>query len=266
MTPSSHTAAPGAGNRRTHDFLARRAAWLVPRESRLWHSSPDGTPLVRETKTAGRRTHLRQAAAILRSMALEDERYPRGVVESVYFDGPGLDAYREKANGDLFKRKVRIRWYSVPGRPDATTAFLEIKDRAGAGRAKARVAFAADPVFLRTAPLGDRRWTDLLRRRCMEAGIDVPDDRAPSIAVRYSRLRFTCPLTGARISLDYGIEASRVNNALLRGGPLGLDAIVCEAKSATARHWPWDAPLRQIGMRPASFSKYGALVSRLIER
>jgi len=47
-------------------------------------------------------------------------------VASLYFDTPDLDCYRNKLDGLLFRRKLRIRIY--PDRPEGP-AFVEIKQR-----------------------------------------------------------------------------------------------------------------------------------------
>ncbi len=235
-------------------------------ENDVWHARAGGLPLTREVKFAGEEGQLSAAAAVLRSMTVADGEYPRGAIESVYFDSPGLDAYRAKENGDLFKRKIRIRWYDVPGRPAAPTAFLEIKDRVGAARDKFRRAFPADPDFLRKAPLTDPGWMRILEREGAAAGVALPRDWAPVLTVRYDRERFLCPLTRSRISLDYHIECTRANpERLPSGGSWRTRAIVCEAKSATVRHWPWNEALYQLGMRASSFSKFGLLMEHFLE-
>ena len=53
----------------------------------------------------------------LSSICRPDPLFPRGVVNSIYFDTPELHHLREKINSDYLKTKVRLRWYEGGGRP-----------------------------------------------------------------------------------------------------------------------------------------------------
>lgn len=62
----------------------------------------------------------RQATTVrgwLRSICPQDPAFPRGIVNSIYYDTPALQHLHEKINSDYFKTKIRLRWYSVAGRP-----------------------------------------------------------------------------------------------------------------------------------------------------
>lgn len=206
------------------------------------------------------------AAGVLGAWAEEDAKYPEGVLESVYFELPGLPSWREKANGDALKRKVRIRWYRG-GAPSAPRrAWLERKDRVGAAREKSRHGFEADGAFLDGAPLEDPGWTALLRRAAGEAGWTFPASAEPAVSIRYRRRRYRCPQTGSRLSVDCGIVCTRANARLLPfAGPMPCPRTVCEAKSAVAREWPFGRDLARLGFRMGSFSKFGWFMERLLD-
>ena len=219
--------------------------------------SPRG--LVCERKFTADGSMLQSALDILSLHCIPDPEHPEGEIESVYFDNPGFSSYWEKLNGDILKRKVRIRWYpgsaSGPGR---TPAFLEVKDRICAARDKQHLKFEADADFLNNASLEDTGWGDLLRERADEAGVGLYDDLEPVISIRYRRYRFVCPLTGSRISLDYALQSPRGNGRIFPGcAAVSSPMIVCEAKSATHRSWSWTGTLARYGFKPESFSKYG---------
>lgn len=199
--------------------------------------------------------------------AVPDPEFPRGVIESVYFDDEALSAYREKADGDALKSKVRLRWYpGSPLRPDGrANAFLEIKDRIGAAREKRHLRLDADPVFLEGAPLHDERWIDWLYAQAGAQAVPLPFGLEPVISIRYRRHRFVCPFSGARLAIDDRLESPRGHDGRF-GRSEGIEAgvVVCEAKSSTWREWPWNGALARCGFRPESFSKYGFFMTARI--
>lgn len=220
--------------------------------------------LVCERKFTADVSMLQPALDILSLHCIPDPRHPEGEIESVYFDNPAFSSYWEKLNGDILKRKVRIRWYPGSSSGSGTTkAFLEVKDRICAARDKQHLEFETDGDFLDDAPLEDEGWTLLLRERAEEAGVGLYDDLEPVVSIRYKRYRFVCPLTGSRISLDYDLRSPRGNGRLFPGcGAVSSPVIVCEAKSATHRSWSWTGTLARYGFKPESFSKYGLFMDR----
>lgn len=65
-------------------------------------------------------------------------------VSSLYFDTPDLACYRNKLDGLLFRRKLRIRIY--PDKPDSL-AFLEIKQRVNRTVQKRRVPMSLEDAY-----------------------------------------------------------------------------------------------------------------------
>ena len=222
-------------------------------------------PLVRERKYVCADADPALAAGVLRAWAEPDANYPEGELESVYFDTPGLASWREKANGDALKRKVRVRWYrGTPG--GALRAFLEVKDRIGSARDKERFAFDAPAAFLADAPLDDPAWGAFLADAAARAGFALPAPLVPTVSIRYRRLRLRCPATDSRLSVDWDVSCPRANAALLPfAGPLACPYVVCEAKSPVADAWPFGPDLVRLGFRLRSFSKYGYFLERLLE-
>ena len=89
---------------------------------------------------------------------------------------------------------------------------------------------------------------------------DLPAWLLPVMMVRYERHRFVEPVSGARVSLDFRIEAPRANRVLLgQGGPVRLGVAVVEVKGAGEELPRALRPLAHLGARRASFSKYGEL-------
>jgi len=90
-------------------------------------------------------------------------------IASMYFDTPDLDSYRNKLDGLLYRRKLRIRIY--PDRPDGP-AFVEIKQRVNRTVQKRRLAM--------TLPDAYRMCSGSLRFQLSEA-----DDQAVADEVHY---------------------------------------------------------------------------------
>jgi hypothetical protein len=214
------------------------------------------------------------ARQILAHHCLPDPGYPEGLIESIYFDTPQLSAFWEKANGDTFKRKIRVRWYpktdqAVQSRRQAQSstiqAFFEIKDRLGAARAKQHCGFPMAGELLQDAPLNAPELMRAIRRQAQAMGVVMGPVFMPTVAIRYHRSRYVCPVTGTRVSLDTGLVSDRSNTDLLPDGPARFSAqIVCEAKSPCHRNWPWSEALFRLGFRSCSFSKYGEFINARI--
>ena len=224
-------------------------------------------PLERERKWVGDAAWASLAHGVLGAWAEADAEHPEGELESVYFDTPDLLAWREKANGDSLKRKIRIRWYREGGLPSRCRAWLEVKDRIGSARKKMRHAFTADGTFLDTAPLESAGWKALLEKTMAETGwgMDVTP-LLPAVSIRYRRRRYRCPATGSRLSVDHAIECPRANAGLLPfAGPMACPHSVCETKSAVADRWPFAGDLMRLGFRLRSFSKFGYFMEKLLD-
>lgn len=229
---------------------------------------PAPPELVCEYKQTAHIHSLSWVQTLLAHHLLPDPKYPTGIVESVYFDDEWASSYSEKADGDYYKRKIRIRWYpGSPVHPDGTQpVFLEIKDRRGSTRNKAHLAFSADAAQLQHCPLADPWWGKLLADMRPSAGRILPVGLTPSISIRYHRNRYILPGSGARFALDWQLESPRCNALrFLRNLPVADSTVVFEAKSSLRRDWPWSEALRQIGFAPCSFSKYGVFMKQRIE-
>lgn len=223
-------------------------------------------PLVRERKYVCEDADPALAVGALRAWAEPDAEYPEGVLESVYFDTPNLAYWREKANGDALKRKVRVRWYRTGAGGATRTAFLEVKDRVGSARDKIRKTFEAPADLLENAPLDDPRWSPFLLEAASALGVHVEASLAPTVSIRYRRFRMRCPVTGSRLSVDSEIECPRANSATIPfAGPLRCPFVVCEAKSDVANAWPFGPDLVRMGFRLRSFSKYGYFLEHLLD-
>lgn len=227
-------------------------------------ATPSG--LVCERKLVGPGRLAPFALGALQSALLPDPKHPEGTLHSIYFDSPALDSFREKANGDNLKLKLRLRWYEPEAGEQMPSdgeipCFLEMKARIGAARRKARVEVRAPATWLGQASLSDAALSRFLARHAAALPFAVPHNWIPSICVSYRRRRFVCPQTQARVSLDWDVCSMRANPVLFPAqGPMRLDCSLCEFKSPSGEAPPWLDVLFAIGYRLRSHSKYASLV------
>ena len=206
-------------------------------------------------------------SALLDARLLPDCEHEANHVNSVYFDTPGLRAWREKANGDNLKRKIRARWYGRPGelRSPETPVFLEFKRRVGSARRKTRVEVAAPTDLLLAAALDDPAWTELFASHAEALDEPVGPDWTPVCRIEYDRLRYDDPETRSRVSVDWNVEAVPNTTLFPWAAPVALDALVCEFKNLGGAPPRWSEALFRAGLRLRSFSKYGECMLRITD-
>ncbi|MFQ5381155.1 MAG: polyphosphate polymerase domain-containing protein [Dehalococcoidia bacterium] len=198
----------------------------------------------------------------LRHVARPPADFPAGLVSSCYYDTADWDCYFASVDGDLRKRKVRLRWYDeVPGGAEAP-AYLEVKEKEGLVTWKRR-----SRVNVHARELRERNLDEALPSPELEealAAVGVFDTRAlgPAVIVRYRRDRFVESWSGLRLSLDTAIRAEAVGT---RAGPppVRFPSCVLEVKG-----WMEDIPPRLRGIRRfadlwSAHSKYALAVESL---
>ena len=222
--------------------------------------------LVNERKFSGSVLALGRALSILESYCAADDLYAAGVVNSIYFDTPGLLAYRETDNGDNVKSKVRLRWYGIPDNlPDEVPAFVEVKDRFGSARQKSHLAVTAPRKLLLDTPLDGWEIQDFLFSSSSGLGVPLSRDLRPVCVISYNRRRYFDTPTQSRIALDWDIKADRFNTSLFPWAtPVMLDSLVCEFKNKGGTPPGWAALMANADLRLGRFSKYGECMSRLL--
>lgn len=225
-------------------------------------------PLSTERKFVAVGAQAETALALAAHFCVPDPEHPVGAIASVYYDTPRLTAYAEKADGDHLKKKVRVRWYAeepASAQDRSHPAFLECKHRLGGARFKSRTSFAADYDLLDCAPLTAPFWLEILARASGNLDEALPLDLLPVLCIRYSRRRFVCPRTHARVAIDTDVRVDRLNPDVLPGAAVPrLDVAVCEFKNQRAGEMPWAGALAAGGFRLTSFSKYGQCVARIL--
>ena len=222
--------------------------------------------LVNERKFSGSVLAFGRALTILESYCSPDDWYAAGVVNSIYFDTPGLSSYWEAENGDNVKAKVRLRWYGLPDDlAENVPAFIEVKGRFGSARRKSHQETVAPRKLLVETPLDRWEMADFLFERSAGIGIPLSRELRPVCVISYSRRRYFDSPTKSRIALDWDIRAERFNTALFPWAtPVHLDSLVCEFKNKGGTPPGWSALMANAGLRIGRFSKYGECMSRLL--
>lgn len=193
------------------------------------------------------------ATVLLDGCCRRDPAHARGVVESIYFDTPGLASWHEKSASDYRKTKIRLRWYDGGGQ-----VWLELKRRIGSRREKRRVAVALDGGLLTRRGLAA---AELAAASGILAalGEPLPAALAPVVHLRYRRDRYLVHADGSRLALDREIERRDSHprrHASARSG--ALPCAVVELKGPSRDLPPALAGLAALGARRRSFSKFGA--------
>jgi hypothetical protein len=222
--------------------------------------------LVNERKFSGSALALERALSILECHCAPDDKYAAGVVNSIYFDTPGLAAYRETLNGDNVKTKVRLRWYGLPDElPEEVPAFIEVKGRVGSARQKSHQETVASRELLTNVSLDGWELADFLFARATGLGVALSSELRPVCVISYNRRRYFDPPTASRIALDWNIRCERFNRAVFPwASPVFLDVLVCEFKNVGGTPPGWSAHMMNAGLRVGRFSKYGECMSRLL--
>jgi hypothetical protein len=199
------------------------------------------------------------ALQLLNALCRPDERYPAAIVSTIYYDTPDLQMLFEKLNSDYLKTKVRLRWYRpLEGLGDGNGAFLEVKRRVGSLRDKDRLAVPLAHAWLEDVDLDDPALARI-PDAAAPLGLDLPGPLLPAMMLRYRRYRFTEPISGTRVSLDFDIESPRSRRGLFRdGAPAIVPNAVIEVKGDADDLPRALRPLAHLGIRRAAFSKYAA--------
>lgn len=209
-----------------------------------------------ETKFAVPRRLRNIVLATLRHNAREPDRFACASIKTTYFDDDAGTSLSESLDGDIDKRKYRLREYV-----DATEGAdysIEIKARSDTVTAKLRRL-----IFTRLSPgYGFTTFSALIETferlgaiSLAELKVELPGrELYPSAVLRYERQRFDDRRTEARYNLDTNVTVSfgALGRADGHGYPLEHDLF--EIKSPHPEFFP--AFLGDMELEPLSFSKF----------
>ena len=195
---------------------------------------------------------------------MKPDEHPRYSISNIYYDTENYDLIRASLEKPVYKEKLRMRSYGVPGSRDSV--FVEIKKKYDEVVYKRRVTMELQNAlpYLRGARRGDgsqiSREIDWFLRNYR------PE---PKVFIAYDREAFAAADGGElRITFDTALRA-RSNDLDLRLGDhgvplLGDGRVLMEIKIPGASPLWLARLLSENGVFPASFSKYGAYYKQFV--
>lgn len=221
--------------------------------------------LEQETKFVFRHQHLTPILNFVRHTCRRDPDFPQNIVASIYYDTRAWKFLREKVNSDYLKTKVRVRWYRAPDENEPHgKAFIEVKSKVGAPRAKLRVESPYSANWLHHIPLEDLRLLEIPRLLRARGALSEQCPLFPSFIVQYERYRFIEPISSVRLCIDCNIHVPRVNRTMLGMRPPSLlQTDVLEVKGQVDGLPGMLPNLFAFGIKKSSFSKYLACYQQL---
>jgi hypothetical protein len=211
------------------------------------------------------RAHL--IAQWLKQTCSPDQNFPYNIVSSIYYDTRDWQFLANKINSDYYKTKVRIRWYREPAENGENgVAFIELKNKIGAGRQKMRLEAPYSSEWFSKASLDDPKFLDIpIFLKSQGALLEYPV--YPVFLVRYERYRFIDLYSGTRVCVDYNISTPKVNKHFLSTlpslGHVSQNPLVSQLRTAVIEvkgvvdHLPTTlGHLVSMGCKKSSFSKY----------
>ncbi len=170
---------------------------------------------------------------------LEMGGFRRFHYDTLYFDTPGRQLYRDHHNGKLNRFKLRVRHYRETGE-----SYLEVKKKDNRQRTvKNRILLSSD-VFSR----------NLLRQFLeQQSGLSAAGMQ-PALFVGYRRATLLNKQGTERITLDTGLSFHSPDRRCAVDLPeLAIIEVKYDQKAPLS---PLLDRLRQLGCRPVTFSKY----------
>ncbi len=208
------------------------------------------------------------AGALLRQVCRQDSEYPKGQVNSLYFDTTNLEQHERSASGEFKKDKVRIRWYGkTEDLPETVPVFLELKSRRGFASSKRRERFLISREMLQP----DNLSAGIIDRKKLVATIagfgHFPSEPLrPVILISYWRYRFTDMLDGFRVALDHNIRSVFIAREFGYGeGELPLRGGVIEVKGPSMELPRTLRRIKLLNTDWSRFSKYSHCIDAHLE-
>ena len=195
---------------------------------------------------------------------MKPDAHPRYSIGNIYYDTGNFDLIRASLEKPVYKEKLRMRSYGVPGSRDSV--FVEIKKKYDDVVYKRRITMEMMSAerYLRGAQGGD--GSQISREIDWFLHLYRPE---PKVFIAYDREAYAAADGGElRITFDTALRA-RSNDLDLRLGDQGVpllsdDRILMEIKiPGTAPLW-LARLLSENRIFPTSFSKYGAYYKQFV--
>ncbi|MCR4578698.1 MAG: polyphosphate polymerase domain-containing protein [Clostridiales bacterium] len=207
-----------------------------------------------------------QYLAVLSGMSehMKPDEHPRYTICNVYYDTENFDLIRASLEKPVYKEKMRVRSYGVPGNLDKV--FIELKKKYDGVVYKRRITMEMIKAdrYLRGRRFGP--GSQISREIDWFTQFYKP---VPKVFIAYDREAYAAKNgSELRITFDTALRA-RSNDVDLRLGDHGVpllqdDSILMEIKiPGTAPFW-LARLLSENGIFPVSFSKYGTYYKEFV--
>ncbi len=188
---------------------------------------------------------------------IRPDAYPKSTVCSEYLDTPDFRLIRASMAATVYKEKLRLRSYNIPG--DEDPVFLEIKKKFKGVVYKRRVAmpYAEAREYLDTGI--PRRDTQIMRE--MDYAMRFYEKPQPVMLLSYEREAFMWTENPrVRLTLDRNVRY-RIDNLRLSDGSAGKiilppGQVLMEIKTDGGMPIPLSRILDKCRIYPTRFSKY----------
>lgn len=186
------------------------------------------------------------------------DEYHRSTVCSLYYDRDDYHLIRQSIERPLYKEKLRLRSYNVPGPEDMV--FVELKKKFRGVVYKRRVSMAAEQAgeYLagRALPAEDsqivREINWFLRQNLPEPKVFIACDRTAYCGLADPELRITFDRNIRWRDTELNLCSGSQGKSLLEPGTLLMEAKISGAAPLWLAHM-----LSELEIFPTSFSKYG---------
>ena len=192
-------------------------------------------------------------------------------IYNIYYDTPDNYLIRQSISKPYYKEKLRLRSYYSPAEPDSSV-FLEVKKKIGGIVTKRRVAMtlseAESYIQARVKPHFER-FIDKQVMKELDVFLNFYDSIQPRQYISYQRAAFFGKNDPEfRLTFDRQITARRTDLTLAKGS-YGEQLILPDERLMEIKV-PGSLPLwmsnalSELGIRKASFSKYGTAYTNYI--
>jgi len=191
------------------------------------------------------------------------------IISNIYYDTSDDFLIRHSLSKPLYKEKLRLRSYGIPGEEDKV--FLEIKKKFNGKVNKRRTKLTLDEAyeFLETGkPPEVKSYMNEQVLKELEYFLQIYDLK-PKLYLAYDRIAyFEKNNADLRVSFDMNIRSRRYDLKLENGdfGDLLLDEgmYLMEVKTSLAKPLWLTHMLDELEIRRRSFSKYGTEYTNMI--
>jgi len=186
------------------------------------------------------------------------------LVQSLYFDTENWDVIRASIEKPMYKEKMRLRCYGVPG--GDSTIYLELKKKYRGVVHKRRIAFPMDR-------LTGNRARDIAAAEDSQIGRELnfyfqSHPVQEKVHISYNRVAFADDRSGLRITFDTNVRF-RTNQLDYDNPAGGLEVlsprfVIMEIKTLGGMPLWLAQTLSELQIYPTSFSKYGTGYKRYV--